>query len=101
MKDACGQSPLPTGFELVESVLLSFSAIAVGAFALPGLTLCVPGIAFVAMVVLAPVVAVTALAAVVGTIVAVPYLLVRSIRAIRARRAAAPAAGRSPSLAQG
>jgi hypothetical protein len=78
----------PTVLEMLESVLLLISGAVVAAPMLPGLTLCVPALALLAVAVLVPVVAAAALVTLVGVVVAIPYLLVRFIRSVRSHRAA-------------
>jgi hypothetical protein len=84
--------------EMLESVVLLISGAVVAAPMLPGLTLCVPALALLAVAVVVPILAAAALATLVAVVLAIPYLLVRFIRSISSRRPA-PAPEAVPMLA--
>lgn len=86
----------PAVLDDLESILVAVtSGVAVSAPMFPGFALCIPALAFLAVVVILPVVAVAALVTLAVAILAVPYLLVRSVRSIGLRRLA-PAPGPVP-----
>jgi membrane-associated phospholipid phosphatase len=86
MSSAATQVSRPSTSELVEGVLFYPIALVISATVCPGLTLCIPGLLFVAVVVLIPLVAVTIVALLAAAVVAAPFLLVRGVRGLRARR---------------
>jgi membrane-associated phospholipid phosphatase len=84
MSSAATQVSRPSTSELVEGVLFYPIALVISATVCPGLTLCIPGLVFVAVVI--PLVAVTIVALLAAAVVAAPFLLVRGVRGLRARR---------------
>lgn len=73
----------------LEAVLMAAtSGFAVAAPMLPGFTLCIPALGFLAVVLIVPVLAVAALVTLAMAILATPYLLLRSLRSIASRRPA-------------
>ncbi len=100
MTDEPAEARVPTTFEMVEDVLGLVSGVAVSAFMLPGLTLCLPALVVLAVVVLVPLVAAVAIAALLAAVLTIPWLLVRYARSLRSRRER-PALGRSPAVGTG
>lgn len=94
MSSAATQVSPPSTSELVEGVLFYPIALVVSATVFPGFTLCIPGLAFVTVLVLIPLVAVAVVALLAVAVVAAPFLLVRGVRALRERRAASPRTSR-------
>ena len=84
---ATTQSSLPDTSELVEGVLFYPIALVISATILPGMTLCIPGLIFVAALILIPLAAVAIVTLLAAAVVASPFLLVRAVRGIRERRA--------------
>jgi hypothetical protein len=86
MSSTATQSSLPATSELVEGVLFYPVALVVSATIVPGFTLCIPALVFVAVLVLIPLVAIAIVALLTAAVVAAPFLLVRGVRALRGRR---------------
>jgi membrane-associated phospholipid phosphatase len=87
MSSTATQASLPSTSELVEGVLFYPIALVISATILPGMTLCIPALVFVAALVLIPLVAVAIALLVTAAVVAAPFLAVRGVRRVHARRA--------------
>jgi hypothetical protein len=77
----------PTISELAEGLMFYPVALVISATVVPGMTLCIPALAFVAALVLIPLVAVALVVAAVAAVVAAPFLLAHAVRALLERRA--------------
>ena len=95
MSSPATQVSPPATADLVDGVLFYPIALVISATICPGLTLCIPGLVFVAVLILIPLVAVAIVIGLAAAVVAAPFLLVRGVRALHARRAELPRLART------
>ena len=86
MSKARNQSELPPAADILESLALVPLGIFMGATTFPGFLLCLPGLAFVAVIAIVLVAAVTVAVVLAGVILATPFLLVLLVRSGRRLR---------------
>jgi hypothetical protein len=94
MSHARSQPNLTSTADLVEGLMFYPVALVISATALPGLTLCIPGLIFVTVLVLIPLVAIAIVLLLGAAALAAPVLLVRGIRGLLERRAASKSPSR-------
>jgi hypothetical protein len=80
MSKEISRSDTPSTSELVEGALFYPIALVISATIFPGLTLCIPGLIFVAALILIPLAAVAIVVLLAAAVVAAPVVVVRTIR---------------------